>query len=462
MLNHPRVQSLQIKKGKEILNQLMVLRKNLLFYPSQHTIVAESAILLLRMLDDVWKEEEQIIFTLFKNEFHFQQKLLVLRSSSLEDFKVVLQERGVQNITFKKEVTLNDLISFAKLCCLDHSAFLKTSFSDQLKRMGVQNITVSMVSPFAFTEAPRKAKPELKEALKNLHFTAIETIKKAMKASQSNQPMNIKEIRNGVNSIIEMSRASEPALLILTAIKSYDEYTYYHSVNTCILSLAMGMKLDLADNPLNILGCAALLHDIGKTFIPHEILNKVEPLTAEEKELLGKHSLMGARVLANLPYPYKYSAIAAFEHHIRYGIQKDSTSSYAKRTHIFSRIIQIADVYDAGASRRSYKKPWLPIQSVRYLIAKSGNLFDPTLTKIFTEIIGLYPIGSLVEMNTKELALVVGPNPVDMKRPKVKIIKDEANRDVDPFEVELTKDQSRRIANFLDPHEYQVDIMKYI
>ncbi len=456
------VSLLQIKTGKEILNQLMTIRRNLLLYPLHHAMVTESAGILLNMLGGVWKEEKQINFTIFKNEFYFQQKLLVIKSKAIEDFKVSLLKRGVHTFTIDKGVAIEELISFAKLSSLDCSAFSKTSFSDQLKRLGVQNITASRISGFFSGEVPSEIKLDLKEALKNLHFTAIETIKSAMKACKSNQPLNIHELRNTVNSLMEMSRVNQPALLILTAIKSYDEYTYYHSVNTCILALAMGMKLKLSDEPLNILGCSALLHDIGKILIPQEILNKVGPLTNEEKELLRKHALDGAQILASLPDPYRYSSIVAFEHHTRYDIQKELTYTDKKRTHIFSRIVQIADVYDAGASRRSYKKPWLPVQSVRYLLIKSGTIFDPTLTKVFADIIGLYPIGSLVELNTKELALVTDLNPDDTDRPKLKIIKDKTNREIEPFEVELAKDHTRNIVNFLNPQDYGIEIMKYI
>lgn len=450
----------RMNQGKNILSQLLAARRNFQLYPSDHPIVSNSISDIATSFRNL--EQDQVTFTIFEDEFYFGDELLVLENVSFRELSKGLQERGIQSMTFSKAVTPQEILNFIKLSCQDSSYFTEEAFFQKLEKFGVRGIWGGVIAALPVTDSPSTAESPHEHSPKEVHTLAVETIKEAMGACKSGRPINIRQVRNVVSSLIDMAKTDEPALLILTAIKNYDEYTYYHSVNICILSLAVGMRLGMPEKALNLLGCCALLHDVGKILIPPEILNKPQTLNEEEKEILRKHNANGARILASLPYPYRYSAIIALEHHIRYDIQKNFPYLDTKRTHIFSRIVQIVDVYDASASRRSYKKPWLPAQSVRYLLMKSGSLFDPNLTKIFTEIIGIYPIGSLVEMNTRELALVVDLDPEDIERPKVKIIKDEENRDIEPFEIELKEDQSRNIVNFLNPQECRIDIMKYI
>lgn len=445
-------------QGKSILSQLLAATKNFRLYPSDHPTVTESVTELVSSLRAL--SQECATFTIFEGEFYFEDELLLLESPSFREFCRSLLESGIQSVSFGREVTAPEIMIFIELSCQDPSCFTEESFFEKLKKRGVRSIWGGVITALPVDSPPSTGSE--KASPKELYASAVDAIKEAMNACKSGTPIKVRQIRNVVSSLIDMARADEPALLVLTAIKNYDEYTYYHSVNVCILSLAIGMRLGLSEKSLSLLGCSALLHDVGKILIPKEILNKPRSLNQEEKEILIKHATDGARILASLPHPYKYSAIVALEHHRRYNAERDLSCEDDQKTHIYSRIVQAADVYDASASRRSYKKAWLPVQSIRYLLMKSGTLFDPHVTQILTEIVGLYPIGSLVEMNTKELALVISLNAEDMTRPKVKIIKDEANQDIDPFEVELVNDQERSIVNFLSPQERQIDIRKYI
>lgn len=452
--------SSNVSQGKHILSQLLAARKNFQLYPSDHPTVSQSIADITASLQSLG--QDKITFTIFENEFYFEGELLILEAASFQELSKILQERGIQSLTFCREVTSKEILEFVKISCQDPTFFKEESLFERLEKLGVRGIYGGLIAALPVTDSLTDG-AESKQSPKDVYASAVETIKEAMNVCKSGKAINIRQVRNVVSSLIDFARSDEPALLILTAIKNYDEYTYYHSVNVCILSLGMGMRLGFSEKSLNLLGCSALLHDVGKILVPTEILNKPQGLNEEEKEILKKHATRGAQILASLPHPYEYSAITALEHHKRYDNIKSLSYDDSRRTHVFSRIVQIADVYDASASRRSYKKPWLPSQSVHYLLMKSGSLFDPVLARIFTELVGLYPIGSLVEMNTRELALVVDLNSQDIRRPKVKIIRDEANRDMEePFEVELAKDQSRSIVNFLSPQENRIDIMKYI
>jgi putative nucleotidyltransferase with HDIG domain len=451
--------SSKANQGKRILSQILAARKNLQLYPSDHPMFTQSIDEMAASLKA--QEQDKVTFTIFEDEFYFEGELLILESASFQELSRILQERGIQSVTFCQGVTSEEIFEFVQASCREPSFFKEESFFEKLEKSGVRNISGGIIA--ALPIADSSTEDPKSQSTKDLYASAVETIREAMNVCKSGKAINIRQVRSVVSSLIDLARSDEPALLILTAIKDYDEYTYYHSVNVCILSLGLGMRLGLSEKALNLLGCAALLHDVGKILIPTEILNKPQSLSEEEKEILKEHAIQGAKILTSLPHPYRYSAIIALEHHKRYEMTKHLAYDDSRRTHVFSRIVQIADVYDASASRRSYKKPWLPGQSVRYLLTKSGSLFDPVLTRIFTELIGLYPIGSLVEMNTRELALVIDLNSRDVRRPKVKIIRDETDRDVEePFEVELAKDQSRTIVNFLSPQEYGIDIMKYI
>jgi len=175
----------------------------------------------------------------------------------------------------------------------------------------------------------------------------------------------------------------EPGLVLrLASIKSYDEYTLYHSVNVAVISMGIGLALGLPHELLRELGMAGMLHDLGKIAIPLEVLRKPGLLDAEEWRIMCRHPLLGAGLLARLPGSNRLPLIVAFEHHMRYDGKGYPFVREGWRQHPVSRLACLADVFDAMTSRRAYKKA-IPLDQVRAFVRdEAGRTFDPRLVKV--------------------------------------------------------------------------------
>ena len=216
-------------------------------------------------------------------------------------------------------------------------------------------------------------------------------------------------------------------LLGLSTIRNYDDYTYTHSVNVGILAMSLGSQIGLSRNILEILGICGLFHDLGKTEIPLEIINKKGKLTAEEFEDIKKHSLNSARLILKLRASRDFKSqilLGPFEHHLKYDLSGYPQTHRKKPMSLYGRIIAIADVYDALTSPRIYRDAAIsPDRALAIMLAGSGKDFDPILLKIFINMVGVYPVGTLLKLDSDELALVIeGSNAQGPLRPRVVLL----------------------------------------
>jgi HD-GYP domain-containing protein (c-di-GMP phosphodiesterase class II) len=220
------------------------------------------------------------------------------------------------------------------------------------------------------------------------------------------------------------------------------------------------------------LGITALLHDIGKSKIPREILNKPAALDDEEWELMKKHPLAGVEIVLNLKQLGEINprmVVGIFDHHLTSDLSGYPKLYRKKEVSLFGRIIQIADAYDAMTTPRIYKKiPYTPEQALALMLLEKTIHFDPLLLKIFIGLVGIYPIGSLVLLNTREIGIVYKPNSDGrwLDRPTVLVVdRDEegyAKKEVaDLTEKDGTGNYTRSIVKTLDPYKYHIDIAKY-
>lgn len=210
----------------------------------------------------------------------------------------------------------------------------------------------------------------------------------------------------------------------ISTLRIFDDYTFTHSVNVAILSMCLGKRLDLSKRSIERLGICALLHDLGKINVPFEILNKPGSLTISDFKLLEEHSLNSARLIVKLKASRDRKAkilVPPFEHHLKYDLSGYPHSNWKKPLTLFGRIITITDVYDAITSPRVYRKSVLsPDRALGYMLDGSGRDFDPVLLKVFINMLGIYPVGTLLKLDSGELALVVSASKrAQEKRPLV-------------------------------------------
>jgi len=234
------------------------------------------------------------------------------------------------------------------------------------------------------------------------------------------------------------------------------------------------MRLALDKPQLCELGVSALFHDLGKVHIPEEIINKPGRLTEDEYEIVKKHPAKGASMLSRIrglgSMPVR-AMLVALQHHQTLDYRGYPPIRHVKDINLYSRIVSIADFFDAATSPRVYKISCLKRDEALALVVEgSGNRFDPLLAKVFVDMLGLFPVGSLVLLDTEELAIVWKANQeaCTALRPKVKIITDRHGNFIKPYVANLTQRAAdgqqfiRTIKKSLEPEKYGIDISSYL
>ena len=247
---------------------------------------------------------------------------------------------------------------------------------------------------------------------------------------------SLKIIEKLMGNIVDEISCNEDIMINMIDLKVSSEYTFYHSVNVCVLSIVLGAALKLKKSDLYLLGTSALLHDMGKIYTPKEILDKPEKLTYEEFEIIKQHSENGYRyVKENLDINNKvYMGI--YQHHERYDGTGYPLNIKGEEISLFGRIIAIADVYDAFVSDRPYRKGVLPSEAIEYIMAFCGTMFDQRLVKTFFTKVAPYPVGTCVYLSNDLIGIVVKNYSSYCLRPSVKIIQI-GNKLLSPYLINL-------------------------
>jgi HD-GYP domain-containing protein (c-di-GMP phosphodiesterase class II) len=259
----------------------------------------------------------------------------------------------------------------------------------------------------------------------------------------------------------------------LTTIKNHDEYTLNHSVNVSLLAVALGRRLGLTRAELVDLGLAAFFHDLGKIETPVEILNKPGQLTEDERKIVELHPHQGAEKLIQfrdfrrLPV----SAIhVAMEHHIKEDLTGYPKYRIKSDVNLYSRIVKVCDFFDAITTKRVYrKKTFTRAEALSLMLENIGTEFNPVILKTFAQMIGIFPVGSVVLLNTGEIGLVVESSQETryLLRPRVKIIVDAQGQKIDGEVADLTeldsqtKSYRRTVVKEINPEDYNLQVPDY-
>ena len=274
-----------------------------------------------------------------------------------------------------------------------------------------------------------------------------------------------KIVANMVDSVIR----NPDALMCLNQLKNKDEYTALHSLRVCVLALAFGRHLDLTDEELNLLGIGALLHDIGKMKVPNEIINKPGKLTDEEFDLMKSHVPRGVEILEKAHGILPASVDVARFHHERYAGGGYAQGAKGENIGLFGSVGAIVDCYDAITSDRSYHTGMSAHDALKKMYSWRGRDFQPLLVEQFIQCMGIYPIGSVVELNTGGIGVVISINRKRRLKPKVALVLSPDKTPMTPVKViDLMHqaaeglDHEVEIRKVLPPGEYGVVPTNYI
>ena len=315
---------------------------------------------------------------------------------------------------------------------------------------------------------------EQREAAKRVYSQGVAVTKEVITGVRLGRSGSVKKVKRAVQLIVDQVLNNETSLVGLTTLRDYDEYTFTHSVNVCIFSVALGRKLGLSRLQLYDLGMTALLHDVGKARVPLTILHKTTGLDEQEWRVMQGHPWLGALTLFHLrshdEMPFR-TILVAHEHHMKTDLTGYPKAIRPRKLHIFSRIVAVADGFDAATTRRTYQTvPMEPDQVLREMLENPKRGYDPLLVKALVNLIGVYPVGTTVILDTLEIGIVAAPDPdgQQLNRPLVRIAVDVNGGTVPPpgTLVSLTEKGesgafSRSIVKVTNPSRYGLTVGDY-
>ena len=283
------------------------------------------------------------------------------------------------------------------------------------------------------------------EKAQKIYFNAIETVNDvANKASQG--MVGVRKSRRLAQSIVELIQEDKSLMIGMTTIKDFDDYTYAHSVNVALLATCLGMNSGLSDISLEHLSICALFHDLGKVGVSKKILFKKGALTDGEWEQMKAHPLIGVRKILMLNAPPSLRSriiLGPFEHHLNLDMTGYPQTQFVTRLSLMGKILHIADVYEALTAERIYRpKSFTPDEALRKMWGEAGKSFDMILLKRFINMMGIYPIGSIVELSDGSIGLVMDyPDEVERSMPLILRLVDDGKGDFQRGEMVYLADQ---------------------
>lgn len=457
------------KSAQDIINQLSVILRNAQIHDPRNIAVTTAIEKFLSLINRLTLQEKSLTLELIGEYFYCDDVRVRYSLEYLLNFDYLVREfkkREIGRIVFSHGIRPQDIQIFLK-------AFIASGFSATPYEIIYEMMSgVDMIAVDILKKIKEGEKEDTRKVIKKVYYHAVSFSKGVMTKIKAGEKVNIKKAKRIVESMVDHLLEEENLLIGMTAIKDYDEYTYHHSVNVSILSVALGQRLGMNKKMLTELGLVALFHDIGKIDIPNEILNKSSSFTEDEWKLMKRHPIWGVRALLKLrglDHTAIRSSIVAFEHHMNYDLTGYPRVRQYEELDLYSRIVSVVDQYDAMTSARVYSRiPLAPDKALSIMMERAGKQLDPLLFKFFTNIVGVFPIGSLVMLDTKEMGLVYESDIVFPDRPRVMIIVDhKGERLLKGPVVNLTeKDDKgqyyRSIVKTLDPNKYKINLAEYL
>ena len=345
-----------------------------------------------------------------------------------------LKNRGIDKLTFQRGFTRADLESLVEVLCVDRASgdtgtAAPVAVADLLAGRGVSRIRVSQLD----FEKKKDQQPPETAGDQGAYQEAVGGLEETMQSARVGRLIRIQQVQSLVGLLVEHLSRDPGPLLMLTALKGHSEYTFTHIVNVTILALAQTQAITADPEIIREYGVAAMLHDMGKMRIPKEILEKREKLTDAEFEAIRRHPQDTLQMLRETPGISELPIIVGFEHHRRYDQKGYPVLKHPLSQHFASRLCTIADAYDAMRSNRSYQRELPPEGAMEILQTQAGKMFDPVLVRLFIRLMGAYPPGTRIKLESGEEAMVLKANPDDPFRPIVRILGEEGSSPEDPL-----------------------------
>ncbi|MCD6193462.1 MAG: HD domain-containing protein [Candidatus Aminicenantes bacterium] len=466
-----------LHSGLDLLNKFYMLVRTSRLYEPNNLLFVHQLRDFLQTLDEILRREKIARFLLRATTLLFNGVKLKFSHTNYYLFRFIYDEftpRQIASLAFYPGVKEKEIVDFILAFKPESDSKTTASASPAAEEAEAKSNLLSREFPHIKVEKRvAESLSEKKKSTARVYFLGLTHLKEYLTQKKDLDTKNLLTTRRMIQTLFDHIVENESFIYGLTSIKNHDEYTLNHSINVCVLALALGRRLGLERKELVELGISAFFHDVGKLDIPLEILNKPGKLDENERRVIETHPYKGVQKLLQFPHlkglPLQALHVA-MEHHCREDDRGYPRYRGKKTISLFSKIVKIVDYYDAITTPRPYrKKAFSPAEAINLMMEKAGEEFDPTLLKVFAAMMTACPVGTLVLLSTGEIGLVyeTKTEPAQYLRPRVKLITDSQGQKIDGPIVDLAaKDATgqhylRSIVKVLDPDKYGIKVSDY-
>jgi putative nucleotidyltransferase with HDIG domain len=428
-------------------------------YAADHPLIARNVEGLLAALKALHPQLPSVVVGIVGTQLVVADTPLPKASAGMTELIKKLKEHQIERIAFDRGVTGDEIASFMQaVAALGTRAGADAALEFPHIKVGRITTDEGRADGVAGDIA----------AIRQLYASAVSAAEVAWETASFEGKPDAPAAWRTVEGLADAVTQNRTALVALTAMRNYDNYTFTHMVNVSILTMGQARALGIEGRLLREFGLSALMHDIGKVRTPREILNKPEKLTDAEFEIMRRHTVDGAEILRRTPDMPILAPVVAFEHHLR--LDGTGYPRGARRTalNIGTMLCSIADVYDAMRSQRAYQQAFPSDRVLAVLKRHDEKEFDPHLVRRFVQLLGIYPPGNLVKLNTGEVAVVTRAHAPDPFRPRVRVLFGRNGAALDaPYDRNLWEPSSEgappdSVLAPVDPSEYGVDPLAHL
>jgi HD-GYP domain-containing protein (c-di-GMP phosphodiesterase class II) len=467
-----------LKLGRELVPRLAICLRTTKLYDSANVNVREAARETVETIRAIHRMEGKVQLSLILDFLTLNDVRLKTSISGHGTFRYMIdffEARKLGGIHLGQDLTAEELIRFCRVLhdAVDDEENPYLKILDGMEDVLITSVTTEVLGDSSDMEIDDLIMKDLRQRSIRTFFNSIQVAREIL-VSTDPRKMRFKRAKRVVQQMVDLISEDESVMLSLTSIKNHDEYTYNHSANVAVYCIAFGQKMGFEKKALADLGMAGMFHDVGKTRVPKEILNKPGRLSPDEWEIMKNHSVYGAEILLRsreLTDATIRNILVAFEHHLNLDLGGYPNLSDRRDLNLYSKIVAIADCFDALTTPRSYRnRHYSPQEALGIMMEGRGTIYHPTLLKIFVSALGLYPVGSIVELDSGEMAVVVRPSEKTggvNGLPQVKIFADPDGERVPPRLVDLSRldeddEPPLKIVRAMDPGDCFDSIEEYL
>jgi putative nucleotidyltransferase with HDIG domain len=438
----------EIKKFVQVLTAAV---KGLRLYAVDHPATTKQVETLQDGLFTMLQHKKMIKMGLLEGTLFVEDHLIMQEFQAATELVEMLESRELAGFEFMAGLSASEIQSLLHL--LHSGSNTGQDFADALVSQGVKKIRAIAAAEDDEDEAQQPRK---------VYHKALKVVDQIFQDVRMGEIPSSEDAIKVVKDMAHLTMTEPHAMLALSMLKDYDNYTFTHSVNVSVLALAIGRACQLTEEQLKTLGLGGLLHDLGKLRVDVNIITKPGRLTDSEFDEIKEHPGYGAEIIKEMEGVTDEVMQIVHGHHLRYDRTGYPSNVPGEVISPLVEMTAIADAYDAMTTLRSYQRPFTPRKAIARLKDVRGSSLHPDYVTHFIESLGPYPVGSLVRLDNNEIGLVVKVEPKDTSLVDIKIIYDSAGAMLDDlYTIQLRPDQPRKIIAEVDPQTKGIDVTNF-